>query len=86
LRYNSTQIALFITSFSSHPQSFSVLKRFIETLESHVARIENMYYIADAGKSRSPKQHEELISALQKHDLAAACAVVRKNWVNTLIC
>ena len=31
------------------------LKRFIETLENHVARIENMYYIADAGKSRSPK-------------------------------
>lgn len=62
------------------------LKHFIETLESHVARIENMYYIADAGKSRSPKQHEELISALQKHDLAAACAVVRKNWINTLIC
>lgn len=62
------------------------LKHFIETLESHVARIENMYYIADAGKSRSPKQHEELLSALQKHDLAAACAVVRKNRVNTLIC
>ena len=51
-----------------------------------MARIENMYYIADADKSRSPKQHEELISALQKHDLAAACAVVRKNWGNTLIC
>ena len=51
-----------------------------------MARIENMYYIADADKSRSPKQHEELISALQKHDLAAACAVVRKNSVNTLIC
>lgn len=60
------------------------LKRFIETLESHVARIENLYYNADTGKSRSPKQHEELITALKKRDLETACSIVRDNWISAL--
>lgn len=60
------------------------LTAFTNTLECHIDRIENIYYDRLQAKEASAAGHQQIISALQRGDLAAAKAAVKQNWLHVL--
>lgn len=58
------------------------LSEFTHILKSHIQRIENIYY--KENESLSFETHEEIIAALEEHDLLKAKESMRNNWLHTL--
>lgn len=58
------------------------LTEFTGILRCHVDRIEHLYYRALA--SCSYASHEEILAALEQHDLPRAKEAMRRNWLQTL--
>ena len=57
---------------------------FSNTLESHIARIENLYYDKLPKQNDSAEGHEAIIKALENKDLNSAKAAVSQNWLHVL--
>lgn len=60
------------------------LKEFTQTLDSHIERIENLYFSIHHDYSDSVSEHEQIIKALEDHDLPLALESTRINWLHTL--
>lgn len=58
------------------------LTSFAGTLESHIDRIENIYYEKLGGRKDSVQGHEAVISALENGELNGAKEAVRRNWLH----
>lgn len=59
------------------------LASFCETLSGHAARIENIYFSKVAGMDELIHEHNEIISAIEKRDLARAQKFMKDNWLHT---
>lgn len=60
------------------------LAEFLKILGSHIQRIENLYYNVVENYTDSPSEHEQIITALEHHDLPSAMNTMRYNWLHTL--
>lgn len=58
------------------------LTSFAGTLESHIDRIENIYYDKLGERRDSVQGHETVIAALENSDLTAAKEAARQNWLH----
>lgn len=57
------------------------IAEFSDILKSHIQRIENIYY--KENDSISFETHENIITALEAHDLINAKEAMRNNWIHT---
>ena len=59
------------------------LKSFCETLNSHAARIENIYFSKITDMDELICEHNAIIAALDERDLPRAKEYMRANWLHT---
>ena len=76
-RFDSQFHQLFLTLANNH-----FLSEFTGILNSHIQRIENIYF--QQLDIASFQSHESILEALRDHDLEAAKSAVRDNWLHTL--
>jgi len=60
------------------------LNEFTKTLNSHIERIENLYYSMILDHMDSISEHEQIIKALEDHNLPLAMESMKTNWLHTL--
>lgn len=62
----------------------SFIKEFIVTVGSHIQRIEHIYFQTFQNSKNSYHEHNAVIRALKKRDLAAAQKNMRINWLHSI--